>query len=129
MYKELGAELKIDKELPKDQAESFNQLIADQPEWIRNFLKFVRFTPDPTKYDKMNITIDDVLMAHDKGGYLVAVSDGSVKHIHQMIFGWVLLTAKGLHLAKSFGQCDGRGSSLRAEAVEILFILIFIALP
>lgn len=35
---------------------------------------------------------------------------------------------KRLHLAKSFGECDGRGSSLRAEAVGMLSILIFIAL-
>ena len=36
--------------------------------------------------------------------------------------------AKGLHIAKSFGGYDGRGSSLRAEAVGMLSILIFIAL-
>ena len=48
--------------------------------------------------------------------------------MHQMSFGWVLSTAGGLHLAKSFGGYDGRGSSLRAEAVGMLSILIFIAL-
>ena len=31
IYKELGAELKIDKELPEGPAESFEQLLADQP--------------------------------------------------------------------------------------------------
>ena len=36
--------------------------------------------------------------------------------------------AKGLHLAKSFGECDGRGSSLQAEAVGMLSISFFIAL-
>ena len=76
----------------------------------------------------MDTTIDDVLTVHDKDGYLVAVSGGSVKHMHQMSFGWVLSTAKGLHLAKSFGRCNGRGSSLRAEAVRMLYILIFITL-
>ena len=50
-------------------------------------------------------------MAHDKDGYLVAVLDGSVKHMYQIIYGWVLSTAGGLHLAKSFGGCDDRGSS------------------
>ena len=35
-----------------------------------------------------------------------------IKHIHQVSFGWVLLTAKGSHLAKSFGGCHGRGSLL-----------------
>ena len=39
-----------------------------------------------------------------KNGYLVEVSDKSVKHMHQMIFGRVLSTTKGLHLAKSFGR-------------------------
>ena len=60
----------------------------------------------------MATTIDDVLKAHNKDGYLIAVSDGSVKHMHQMSFDWVLSTAGGLHLAKSFGRCNGRGSSL-----------------
>ena len=69
-----------------------------------------------------------MLTAHDKDEYLVAVLDGSVKHMYQMIFDWVLLTAKGLHLAKSFGGCYGRGSSLQAEAVGLLSILILVAL-
>ena len=45
-----------------------------------------------------------------------------------MNFGWVLSTAKGLHLAKSSGGYDGRDSWLRAEVVGMLSILIFIAL-
>ena len=76
----------------------------------------------------MATTIDDVLKAHDKDGYLIVVSDGSVKHTHQMSFGWVFPTAGGLHLAKSHGGCNDRGSSLRAEAVGMLSISIFIAL-
>ena len=31
-------------------------------------------------------------------------------------------------MAKSYGECDGRGSSLQEEAVGILSILLFIAL-
>ena len=58
------------------------------------------------------LAIDDALAAHYKDGYLVVVSNGSVKHMHQMSFGWVLSTAKRLHLVKSFGGCDGKGSSL-----------------
>ena len=69
-----------------------------------------------------------MLAAHDKDGYLVAVLDGLVKYMHQMSSGWVLLTAKGLHLAKSFGGCEGRGSSLQVEAVGMLSISIFVAL-
>ena len=53
---------------------------------------------------------------------------GSVKHMHQMSFGWVLSTVGGVHLVKSYGGCNGRGSSLRAEAVGMLSISLFIAL-
>ena len=56
----------------------------------------------------MDTTIHDVLKAHDKDGHLVAVLDGSVKHMHQMSFGLVLATAGGSHLATSFGECNGR---------------------
>ena len=76
----------------------------------------------------MDITINNVLRAHDKDGYLVAASDGSVQHTHQMSFGWVLATADGKHLARSCGGCDRRGSSLRAEAVGMLSIALFMAL-
>ena len=61
----------------------------------------------------MDTTIDDVLAVNDKKGYLLVVLDGSVKHMHQINLGWVLLTAKGLYLAKSFGGCNGQGRSLR----------------
>ena len=84
--------------------------------------------PDKQKYNKMEKTIEDMLKAHDKDGYLIALSDGSVKHMHQMSLGWVLSTADGVHLATSYGGCDGRGSSLRAEAVVMLSISLVIAL-
>ena len=48
--------------------------------------------------------------------------------MHQMSFGWVLSTANGVHLATSYGGCDGKGSSLREEAVGMLLISRFIAL-
>ena len=76
----------------------------------------------------MGIVINDILVAHDKDGYLVAALDGSVKHMHQMSFGWVLSIVKVLYLVKSFGRCDGRGSSLQAEAVGMLSVLIFVVL-
>ena len=60
----------------------------------------------------MATTIDDVLKAHNENGYLIVISNGSVKHMHQMIFGWVLSTAGGVHLTTSYDGCDGRGSSL-----------------
>ena len=76
----------------------------------------------------MDTTIDDVLAVHDKKGYLVVVSDGSVINMHQMSFGWVLASAKGQHLVKLFGGCDGKENSLQAEAVGILSIAIFVGL-
>ena len=47
--------------------------------------------------------------------------------MHQMIFGWVLSTAVGVHLSTSYGGCDGRGISLRAEAVGMLSISLVTA--
>ena len=64
----------------------------------------------------MATIIDDLLKAHNKDGYLIVVSDGSVKHMHQMNFGLVLSTAGGVHLATSYGECDGRGSSLPSRS-------------
>ena len=66
IYKELGAELKIDEELPEGPVEAFEQLLADQPAWISDLIEFVTFAPDKLKYDKMATTIDHVLLAHDK---------------------------------------------------------------
>ena len=40
----------------------------------------------------------------------------------------MLSTADGVHLATSYSGCDGRGSSLRAEAVEMLSFSLVIAL-
>ena len=68
------------------------------------------------------------LKAHDEDGYLIAVSDGLVKNMHQMSFRWVLSTVDGVHLTTSFGGCGGRGSLLRAEAEGVLSISLFIAL-
>ena len=46
VYRELGAELKIDDKLPVGPVESFEQLIVDQSAWIRDLIKFVQFAPD-----------------------------------------------------------------------------------
>ena len=76
----------------------------------------------------MATTINGVLKAHNEDRYLIAVSDRSVKYTEQMSCGWVLSTAGGLCLAKSYGRCNGRDNSLQVEAVGMLSILIFIAL-
>ena len=48
--------------------------------------------------------------------------------MHQMSFDWVLSTAGGLHLAKTYGEYDDRDSSLRVEEVGMLSMLLFISL-
>ena len=53
-------------------AESFDQLLAEQPAWISDLIKFVTFAPDQHKYDKMASTMDDMLTTHDDDGYLIA---------------------------------------------------------
>ena len=107
--------------------ESFKQLIVEQPAWIRELVKFVQFAPDKQTYNQMDTTIEDILKANNKDRFLIAVLDGSIKHMHQISFRWVLSTAGGVHLATSYGGCDGRSSLLRAEAVEMLSISIFIS--
>ena len=114
MYKESGAELKINDNLIVCPVESFKQLLAKQIRWIWDFVKFVQFAPNKPKYNKMKATIEDVLKAHDEDGCLITVPNGSVKHMHQMSFWSVLSTADGVHLAISYGSCDGRNSLLRA---------------
>ena len=128
VYKELGAELKVTEALTIGPVKSFQQLLAEQPRWIQELIQFVQFAPDKGKYNIMEKTFEDVLKANNKDEYLIAVYDGSVKHMHQTSFGWVLSTADSVHLATSYSVCDGRGSSLRAEAVGILSISLVIAL-
>ena len=82
MYRELGAEQKIDNELQAGSVEPFKQLIADQPAWIRDLIKFVQFVSDKQAYNQMYTTIKNVRKAHNKDGYLIVVSDGSVKHLN-----------------------------------------------
>ena len=52
--------------------------------------------------------------------YLLLVSDGSLKYIHMMSFGWILATPTGVWLASAKGSGSGEGSSLRIEADGML---------
>ena len=63
--------------------------------------------------------------AMQKEKYLLLVSDGSLKYIHMMAFGWVLCTPSGKWLAASSGPGSGEGSSLRIEADGMLAGAIF----
>ena len=56
----------------------------------------------------------------DKYKYLILVSDGSLKYIHMMSFGWILATPTGTWLAAAKGPGSGGGSSLRIEADGML---------
>ena len=51
VYKELGAELKVTEEVTIGPVESFQQLLAEQPRWIRDLVQFVQFSPDKGKYN------------------------------------------------------------------------------
>ena len=57
--------------------------------------------------------------------YLLLVSDGSLKHIHMMAFGWILCTPSGKWLAAASGPGSGEGSSLRIEADGMLSGALF----
>ena len=46
VYSELGAELKITEALIVGPIESFQQLLTEQPKWIRDLVQFVQFSPD-----------------------------------------------------------------------------------
>ena len=55
------------------------------------------------------------------------VSGGSGKD-YSMTFSWVLSTPDGKRLATAAGNCQGRESSLRAEATGMLSALVFMAM-
>ena len=56
------------------------------------------------------------------------VSDGSVRYISSMSFGWILATPDGIWLAAANGPSMGRGSSLRAEGDGMLSGSLFLSL-
>jgi hypothetical protein len=68
-----------------------------------------------------------IIYETEKHGYLLAVSDGSVK-FHDMTFGWILATPTGKRLAAAAGPCNGRDNSLQSGGVGMLSINMFIAL-
>lgn len=56
----------------------------------------------------------------DKYKYLLLVSDGSLKYIHMMSFGWLLATPAGDQLAAAKDPGSGEGYSLRIKAEGML---------
>ena len=75
--------LYIHEELPVGPIESFDWLLASQVTWSR----VCTIRPRPKKYNKMDTTINNLLAVYNKEGYILAVSDGSVKYMHQVSFG------------------------------------------
>jgi hypothetical protein len=109
--------------------------------WTVNHSRSVRWNAYRSKDNKVESLLQDVPFFSDDGysnlweivhesedfGYLLAVSDGSVK-FHDMSFGWILATPTGKRLVAAAGPCNGRGNSLRAEGAGMLSATIFIAL-
>ena len=87
MYRELRAELKIENKLSVAPVTLFEQLIADQTKRIREFGKFVQFAQDKQTYNQLDTIIQDVVTANGENGYLISLSDGPVRHTHQMSLG------------------------------------------
>ena len=83
----------------------------------RSLVKFIQFALDNQTYNQIDTTIEDILKANDEDGYLIAVIDRSVKHVHQMSFRLILSTVGGVHLQTAYDGYDGRNNSLQAEAV------------
>ena len=52
----------------------------------------------------------------------------SQKLAPHMTFGWIIAQANGTRIVKGYGRCNGRASSLRAEAAGILAASIFLGM-
>lgn len=61
-------------------------------------------------------------------GYLLIVSDGSVRYLSSMSFGWILANPMGHWLSAASGPSMGRGSSLQAEGDGMLSGAIFLSI-
>jgi hypothetical protein len=101
---------------------SWDMFIQSQPVWVGTLLQDVHFFSDAGYSNLWEIVHE--LEGH---GYLLAVSDGSVK-FHDMSFKWILATPTGKRLAAAAGPCNGRGNSLQAEGAGMLSVTMFIAL-
>ena len=90
--------------------------MKQQPQWIQGLLEYVTF-------EDIMVIIEELTSSP----YILMVSDGSGK-AQSMTFGWVMCTPGGHRLAQAAGHCQGRESSLRAEATGMLSATVFIAL-
>ena len=102
-------------------AEDWDTFILRKPAWIQHRLQNVHFFTPNGFFDPAMIS-DSMT----KDGQLLLVSDGSLKHIHMMSFGWILSTSSGTWLAASSGPGSGCGTSLRIEADGMLSGAVFL---
>jgi hypothetical protein len=80
---------------------SWDNFIQSQPHWVESLLQNVHFFSDDG-YSNLWEIVHEL----EQHGYLLAVSDGSVK-LHDMSFGWVLATPTGKKLAAAAGPYNG----------------------
>jgi hypothetical protein len=81
---------------------SWDKFIQSQPHWVESLPQDVHFFSDDG-YSNLWEIVHEL----EENGYLLAVSDGSVK-FHDMSFGWILATPTGNRLAAAAGPCNGR---------------------
>jgi hypothetical protein len=101
---------------------SWDRFIQSQTKWVTALLEDVHFFSEDGYSN-----LWEIMTAIEENGYLLAVSDGSVK-FHDMSFRWILATPSGELLAAAAGPCNERGNLLRAEGVGMLPVTMFIAL-
>ena len=94
----------------------WEKLVQSQPAWVRTLVESIT-------YESLEEIVDMIKIY----GYLIAVSDGSVKDF-AMTFGWAISTPNGIRIASAAGPCSGRQNSLRSEAAGMLSVTLFFAL-
>ena len=95
---------------------NWSEFIAIKPQWVQEIINNSTYDDIPSVMARLQHT-DRVL----------AVSDGSVNGF-LMSYGWVISSLDGNNIAKGYGPCHGRPSSLRAEAHGMLAASIFLGM-
>ena len=96
--------------LQHSESSSFNALLSNQPDWIRELLPV-----NEIQYPEQEYSPAEIMEIHgDKDSPnegLVIVSDGSVK-VNNMAHGWVIATYDGKKIVCGAAAAQGKGSSL-----------------
>ena len=117
-YYEMTATIKNDENERRQAGPKspWEKLLQKQPPWVQTLVASIT-------YENLAEIVDMIKIY----GYLIAVSDGSVKEF-AMTFEWVISTPNGIRLALAAGPCSGRQNSLRCEAAGMLYVSLFVAL-